>query len=74
LVEIFELLTSCYSHDYNIYILGKCRDFTCYCDMGFMGVDCGIIKCPKRCKNGGFCENGMCLCPPGFSGEDCSKE
>jgi hypothetical protein len=25
-----------------IIFIGKCRDFTCYCDMGFMGVDCGI--------------------------------
>jgi len=63
---------------------GICRmtDWTCQCEAGFEGKDCGRLSAAAGCDHFGFCsgqghcvlQTGLfiCMCDPGFQGVDCS--
>ena len=54
--------------------VGDLSGYTCVCDSGYEGSDCGGVACP--CRNGGQCVRidfggRACLCPRGFIGPEC---
>ena len=73
--------------DYNPCRHGQCRlsnvsnDFTCECNVGYMGPFCDLIRHPcdfKPCENG-ICEivgdlYYKCLCKPNYTGINCHIE
>jgi tenascin len=56
--------------------------FSCVCDVGFVGYDCGIpcpgytedaLGTPTVCTKQGLClPDGSCLCSSGYSGASCN--
>lgn len=51
----------------------------CVCPQGFIGADCAIERCPRKClveSGQGMCDEnyGRCICSKGFAGKDCSIE
>lgn len=59
-------------------IKNSTKEFTCECNVGYMGPFCDIMKHPcdfKPCENG-VCEivsstSYKCLCKPNYIGENC---
>ncbi|XP_030848412.1 fibropellin-3-like [Strongylocentrotus purpuratus] len=53
---------------------GSCANDTCFCVLGFLGLNCEIIDCDTNpCKIGSTCSNNECLCPSGFKGSTCES-
>ena len=58
----------------------KIADYTCVCDIGYTGINCGIDidYCSGIvCDNGGSCVDGInkytCNCVDGYGGELCAN-
>lgn len=51
---------------------GECKDGSCECPEGYMGIYCQYQLCDGAfCQNGGTCNDNVCQCPGGYSGPYC---
>jgi hypothetical protein len=57
---------------------GLCEHGKCFCNPGYEGQDCAVIKpCPisanssAYCNDQGTCLHGQCYCKPGWNGTAC---